>query len=65
MYYQMPGGTPPIPQRPSSNKIEINNVVEGETVHQVQADYFGYTAVVICAFYFSYILLFTLAFSFS
>jgi hypothetical protein len=35
MYYQMPGGTPPIPQRPSLDEIELNNVVEGETVHQV------------------------------
>lgn len=38
MYYQVPGGQPPVvPQRPPpSNGIEINNVTEGETVYQVQ-----------------------------
>lgn len=29
------GGPPPVPQRPSANQIEICNVREGETVHQV------------------------------
>lgn len=38
MYYQMPGGQPPVvPQKPpTSSGIEISNVTEGETVYQVQ-----------------------------
>lgn len=45
MIHQMPGGQPPVvPQKPTSNGIEITNVTEGETVHQVQKDnLFGYT----------------------
>lgn len=36
MYYQMPGGQPPVvPQKPpTSSGIEISNVTEGETVYQ-------------------------------
>jgi hypothetical protein len=36
MHYQTSSEHPPIPQRPSSDGIEISNVKEGETVHQVQ-----------------------------
>lgn len=35
MNYQGSTGHPPIPQRPSYPGIEISNVKEGETVHQV------------------------------